>query len=66
MCLDWSGKKVWVRSILLCYKLHEDSTYTVILGIVIDDEAKSIIGQYKEIKNAKPKKEDIVKDDEAS
>ncbi|KAG5646648.1 hypothetical protein DXG03_002638 [Asterophora parasitica] len=32
------------------------------LGIVIDDEAQSIIGQGNEIKNSKPRKEDIVED----
>ncbi|KAF8078004.1 LETM1-like protein-domain-containing protein [Lyophyllum atratum] len=32
------------------------------LGIVIDDEAQSIIGQGKEIKNSKPRKEDIVQE----
>ncbi|KAG9123137.1 hypothetical protein FRC07_000191 [Ceratobasidium sp. 392] len=30
------------------------------LGIVLDDEAKSIVGQGKEIMDSKPKKEDIV------
>ncbi|TDL27427.1 LETM1-domain-containing protein [Rickenella mellea] len=32
------------------------------LGIVIDDEAQSIIGQGKELKNSKPRKEDIVQE----
>jgi len=32
------------------------------LGIVIDDEAQSLIGQGKEIKNSKPRKEDIVQE----
>ncbi|OCH90309.1 hypothetical protein OBBRIDRAFT_835149, partial [Obba rivulosa] len=32
------------------------------LGIVLDDEAQSIIGQGKEIKNSKPRKEDIVQE----
>jgi len=32
------------------------------LGIVIDDEAKSLIGQGKEIKNMRPRKEDIVQE----
>lgn len=32
------------------------------LGIVIDDEAQSIIGQGNEIKNSKPRKEDIVQE----
>jgi LETM1 and EF-hand domain-containing protein 1 len=32
------------------------------LGIVVDDEAQSIIGQGKEIKNYKPRKEDIVQE----
>lgn len=31
-------------------------------GIVIDDEAQSLIGQGKEIKNSKPRKEDIVQE----
>ncbi|KAG6911484.1 hypothetical protein DXG01_014558 [Tephrocybe rancida] len=32
------------------------------LGIVIDDEAQSIIGQGNELKNSKPRKEDIVQE----
>jgi LETM1 and EF-hand domain-containing protein 1 len=32
------------------------------LGIVLDDEAKSIIGQGSEIKECKPRKEDIVQE----
>lgn len=32
------------------------------LGIVVDGEAQSIIGQGKEIKNSKPRKEDIVQE----
>jgi len=32
------------------------------LGIVLDDEAKCIIGQGDEIKNSKPRKEDIVQE----
>ncbi|KDR81556.1 hypothetical protein GALMADRAFT_59406 [Galerina marginata CBS 339.88] len=32
------------------------------LGILLDDEAQSIIGQGKEIKNSKPRKEDIVQE----
>ncbi len=32
------------------------------LGILMDDEAQSIIGQGNEIKNSKPRKEDIVQD----
>ncbi|RDB21009.1 LETM1 and EF-hand domain-containing protein 1, mitochondrial [Hypsizygus marmoreus] len=32
------------------------------LGIVIDDEAQSILGQGHEIKNSKPRKEDIVQE----
>ncbi|KIK08685.1 hypothetical protein K443DRAFT_128148 [Laccaria amethystina LaAM-08-1] len=32
------------------------------LGIVVDDEAQSIIGQGHEIKNSKPRKEDIVQE----
>lgn len=32
------------------------------LGIVLDDEAQSIIGQGHEIKNSKPRKEDIVQE----
>ena len=31
-------------------------------GIVVDGEAQSIIGQGKEIKNSKPRKEDIVQE----
>lgn len=34
------------------------------LGIVVDDEAQSILGQGSELKNLKPKKEDIVQDPE--
>lgn len=33
------------------------------LGILLDDEAQSIIGQGKEIMNSKPRKEDIVKEE---
>jgi len=32
------------------------------LGILLDDEAQSIIGQGNEIKNSKPRKEDIVQE----
>jgi len=32
------------------------------LGIVIDDEAQNIIGQGRELKNSKPRKEDIVQE----
>jgi LETM1 and EF-hand domain-containing protein 1 len=32
------------------------------IGILLDDEAQSIIGQGKEIKNSKPRKEDIVQE----
>jgi len=32
------------------------------LGIVIDDEAQSILGQGSEIKSMKPRKEDIVQE----
>jgi LETM1 and EF-hand domain-containing protein 1 len=31
-------------------------------GILLDDEAQSIIGQGNEIKNSKPRKEDIVQE----
>ena len=35
------------------------------LGTVLDDNAQSILGQGKELKNAeKPRKEDIVKEDD--
>jgi LETM1 and EF-hand domain-containing protein 1 len=33
------------------------------LGIVLDDDAQSLIGQGIEIKNSKPRKEDIVQAD---
>ncbi|KIK59741.1 hypothetical protein GYMLUDRAFT_59875 [Collybiopsis luxurians FD-317 M1] len=33
------------------------------LGIVLDDDAQSLIGQGREIKNSKPRKEDIVQED---
>ncbi|KAH8833810.1 LETM1-domain-containing protein [Flagelloscypha sp. PMI_526] len=33
------------------------------LGVVIDDDAQTLIGQGKEIKNSKPRKEDIVSED---
>jgi LETM1 and EF-hand domain-containing protein 1 len=33
-----------------------------VIGILLDDEAQSIIGQGKEIKNSKPRKEDIVQE----
>lgn len=32
------------------------------VGIVIDDAAQSLIGQGHEIKNSKPRKEDIVQE----
>ncbi|KAI0648254.1 LETM1-domain-containing protein [Trametes meyenii] len=32
------------------------------LGIVLDDEAQSLIGQGREIKNSKPRKEDIIQE----
>jgi len=32
------------------------------LGVVVDDEAQSIIGLGKEIKDSKPRKEDIVQE----
>ena len=32
------------------------------LGILLDDEAQSIIGQGSEIKDSKPRKEDIVQE----
>lgn len=35
------------------------------LGIVMDDDATSLLGQGREIKNSKPRKEDIVKDEES-
>ncbi|KAJ6596810.1 LETM1-like protein-domain-containing protein [Mycena vulgaris] len=35
------------------------------LGIVMDDDAESLLGQGREIKNSKPRKEDIVKDEES-
>nr|GAT47238.1 MRS7 family protein [Mycena chlorophos] len=34
------------------------------LGIVLDDDAESLLGQGREIKNSGPRKEDIVKDEE--
>ncbi|KAF7304782.1 MRS7 family protein [Mycena kentingensis (nom. inval.)] len=34
------------------------------LGIVLDDDAQSLLGQGREIKNSGPRKEDIVKDEE--
>ena len=39
-----------------------DSIYVDTTGIVLDDEAQSIIGQGNEIKNSKPRKEDIVQE----
>ncbi|KAF7295005.1 MRS7 family protein [Mycena indigotica] len=35
------------------------------LGIVLDDDAQSLLGQGREIKNSGPRKEDIVKDQES-
>ncbi|KAJ7685104.1 LETM1-like protein-domain-containing protein [Mycena polygramma] len=35
------------------------------LGVSLDDDAQSLLGQGKEIKNSKPRKEDIVKDEES-
>ncbi len=37
-------------------------TLIVYLGTILDDEAQSIIGQGKELKNSKPRKEDIVQE----
>ncbi|KAJ7582797.1 LETM1-like protein-domain-containing protein [Mycena floridula] len=34
------------------------------LGVVMDDNAQSIIGLGKELKNSKPRKEDIIRDDD--
>jgi len=34
----------------------------IVVGIVVDDDAQSIIGQGKEIKSCKPRKEDIVQE----
>ena len=31
-------------------------------GILLDDEAQSLIGQGREIKNSKPRKEDIIQE----
>lgn len=33
--------------------------------VVMDDEAQSLLGQGREIKDVKPRKEDIVKDEES-
>ena len=46
---------------VLCFGLHRRGS-SFIAGIVIDDEAQSIIGQGNEIKNSKPRKEDIVQE----
>ncbi|KAK7014939.1 LETM1 and EF-hand domain-containing protein 1, mitochondrial [Favolaschia claudopus] len=35
------------------------------LGILMDDEAQSLLGQGRELKDVKPRKEDIVKDEES-
>jgi hypothetical protein len=45
-------------------RVYEDYTEILVYfqGIVVDDEAQSIIGQGKEIKNFKPRKEDIVQE----
>ena len=32
------------------------------IGILLDDEAQSLIGQGREIKNSKPRKEDIIQE----
>jgi len=32
------------------------------LGVVVDDEAQTLLGQGKEIKNMKPRKEDIIQE----
>jgi len=32
------------------------------IGILLDDEAQTIIGQGNELKNSKPRKEDIVQE----
>ncbi len=37
-------------------------TEEICKGIFLDDEAQSIIGQGNEIKNSKPRKEDIVQE----
>jgi LETM1 and EF-hand domain-containing protein 1 len=31
-------------------------------GVVVDDEAQNLLGQGKEIKNMKPRKEDIIQE----
>lgn len=41
---------------------YEHSTDGTLTGILVDDEAKSLIGQGREIKNSKPRKEDIVQE----
>jgi len=46
---------------VLCFILHSPGSSSM-TGIVIDDEAQCIIGQGNEIKNSKPKKEDIVQE----
>jgi len=33
-----------------------------LIGVVVDDEAESLLGQGKEIKNMKPRKEDIIQE----
>jgi len=34
----------------------------IAIGILLDDEAQTIIGQGNELKNSKPRKEDIVQE----
>ena len=41
---------------------HNDYDSDVVVGTVLDDEAQNIIGQGQEIKNSKPRKEDIIQE----
>lgn len=47
---------------LLAYSHLEVNDFILFTGIVIDDEAQNIIGQGRELKNSKPRKEDIVQE----
>lgn len=46
---------LYLRCILLTSYFRE--------GIILEDDAQSLIGQGKELKDAKPRKEDIVQDE---
>lgn len=57
--LTWLEKKAWVSNATSRHwELNELMSCSS--GTILDDEAQSILGQGKEIKADKPRKEDIV------